>query len=221
MNAGDQHVGDERDDELLVVEDAVELGPYPAEHRVQRGHHRDRQVRLQRQPARSARARRRAPHRRPGRAPRSSATSGGAGGVPGPDDPVPADERVPRRRDGLGLADGSAQRSGSGAAGSAGRPRSRTSNDSPYSARPRRSSAASAVVEPASSIVRPDRRDLVRAGHRRKSTRIASPAVADRRRRGQPLAVDRDRLRARGPQPVRDLLQVESSTRPTAAAGRR
>src|SRR6266536_6149687 len=44
---GDQDVGDERHDELLVVEDAVQLRPDPAEHRVQRGDHGDRQVRLE------------------------------------------------------------------------------------------------------------------------------------------------------------------------------
>src|SRR5262245_35516534 len=46
--AGDEDVGDERDDELLVVEDSVELRAYAAEDRVQRGDHRDGQVRLQR-----------------------------------------------------------------------------------------------------------------------------------------------------------------------------
>ena len=42
----------------------------------------------------------------------------------------------------------------------------------------------------------------------RKSTRIASPADADRRQHGQPLAVDADRLGAGGPQAVDDGLQV-------------
>src|SRR5262245_53688968 len=44
---GDEHVGDERDDELLVVEDAVEFRAYSAEDRVQRGDHGDGQVRLE------------------------------------------------------------------------------------------------------------------------------------------------------------------------------
>jgi hypothetical protein len=44
---GDQHVRDERDDELLVVEDSVELGPHAAEDRVQCRHDGDRQVGLE------------------------------------------------------------------------------------------------------------------------------------------------------------------------------
>ena len=43
----DQHVADEGDHEDLVVEDAVEEGPEGAEHGVERGDHRDRQVGLE------------------------------------------------------------------------------------------------------------------------------------------------------------------------------
>ena len=51
---GDEHVGDERHDEDLRVEDAVQARPHPAEDRVERGDDGDREVRLQ--PGRHGRA---------------------------------------------------------------------------------------------------------------------------------------------------------------------
>ena len=49
ISRGDQHVADERDDEDLVVEDAVEEGAEGAEDGVERRDDRDRQVGLQRE----------------------------------------------------------------------------------------------------------------------------------------------------------------------------
>ena len=71
---GDQHVGDERDDEHPVVEDPVEGSARRAEHGVERGDDGDRQVRLQPQRARSGAAR--GPATMPTTSPRTAITAG-------------------------------------------------------------------------------------------------------------------------------------------------
>ena len=184
-SAGDEDVAHERHDEDPVVEDPVELGPDRAEHRVERGDDGDRQVGLQRRRARSARAPARA--RRPTTRARAGITS------------VPPAGRRGAQVGGAGRRAASAasarrdvepeavqRRRRWPAAGRSGRRRSRP---------PARSAS-------------PTARTTYGGLSGRQSTRIASPALRIGGQRGEPLAVDADRLGAGGPQPVDDVLQV-------------